>query len=126
RAERPLLMIDIAVPRDIEPSAADVPGVKLYNIDNLEALCAASLAERHREVGAVERILSESMAEYLEWQRNEQVTPLIGALYQQAEEIRRIEVERTLRRMGSVSDEEREMIEAMTSSIVRRLLHTPV
>src|SRR5579871_59873 len=126
RPSRPLLLIDIAVPRDVEPGVADVPGVMLYNVDDLEALCATNLAERRREIGAVEQILAEYLADYREWERTEPVTPMIGALYQRAESIRRSEVERTLRRLPALSTEERDMIDVMTASIVRRLLHTPV
>ncbi|MEA2641137.1 MAG: glutamyl-tRNA reductase [Chloroflexota bacterium] len=126
RPDRPLFCIDIAVPRDVDPAVVELPSVVLYNIDDLEALCAANLQVRKREATAVERIIGEALDDFRQWETTEQVIPMIGELYQRAETIRQTELERTLRRLPSLSDEERAMLDAMTASIVRRLLHTPV
>jgi glutamyl-tRNA reductase len=126
RDGRPLLCIDIAVPRDFDPKVALIPTVHLYNVDDLEAVSAANLDERQREVAAVEAIVNEGVEDYGAWMSAQQLVPTIGALYQQAEDIRRREMARTLRRMDGISDEQRDLIDAMTASIVRRLLHRPV
>lgn len=126
RAARPLLCVDIAVPRDFDPAVAEIASVLLYNVDDLEAVCAAKREEREREVSRVEAIIEEGMADYRAWHSAQQVIPTIGALYQRAESIRRRELDRTLGRLAALSPEERDMIEAMTSSIVRKLLHDPV
>jgi glutamyl-tRNA reductase len=126
RAGRPLLCIDIAVPRDIDPEVGSIPGVHLYNVDDLEAVAAANLKDRRQEVPAVERIVDEGVADYRAWRSVQDVVPTIGELYQRAESIRRAEVERTVRRMPTLSQDERELIDLMTSAIVHRLLHGPV
>jgi len=126
RPDRPLLCIDIAVPRDFDPAIAEIPAVHLYNIDDLEEACAENRDERGREAAAAEVIVDEAVEEYRAWRRTQDLAPVVGALYQRAEAIRRAEVERTLRRLGSLSAEDRVLIDLMTSSIVRRLLHGPV
>jgi glutamyl-tRNA reductase len=126
RQGRPLLCIDIAVPRDIDPAAATIPSVVLYNIDDLEALCEANLLERQREVAGVEEIVEEGLIEHRAWFSAQQVLPTIGALYQRAESIRRTEMERTVRRLSTLTAQDRDLIDVMTSAIVRRILHGPV
>jgi glutamyl-tRNA reductase len=122
----PLLCIDIAVPRDFDPGVADIPGVHLYNIDDLEEASTETRNERAREAAAAEVIVEEAVQEYRSWEKTQEVVPAIGAIYEQAEVIRRAEVERTLRRLASLSAEDRVLIDLMTSSIVRRILHGPV
>lgn len=126
RGGRSLLCIDIAVPRDIDPAAAQIPSVLLYNIDDLEMVSAANLQDRQGEVAAVEAIIDDGLADYRTWYGAQKVIPTIGALYQRAESIRRMEVDRTVRRLRELSADERDLIDVMTSSIVRRLLHGPV
>jgi glutamyl-tRNA reductase len=126
REGRPLLCVDIAVPRDIDPAAAAIPSVVLYNVDDLEAVAAANLQDRQREVGGVEEIVEEGLLEYRTWSNAQHVLPTIGALYQRAEAIRRTELERTIRRLPALSSADRDLIDVMTASIVRRILHGPV
>jgi glutamyl-tRNA reductase len=126
RTDRPLLCIDIAMPRDIDPEVAAIPGVVLHNIDDLEAICAANLRDRANEIAAVETIVEDGLADYLAWRAVEPLVPTIGALYQRAEGIRRAELDRTLARLDRLSEQDRDLIDVMTASIVRRLLHTPV
>ncbi len=126
RGGRPLLCIDIAVPRDIDPEAGNVPGVVLYNVDDLDALSEANLQDRGREVAGVEEIVEEGVLEYRTWSIAQRVLPTIGALYQKAEAIRQTELERTVRRLPGLSAEERDLLDVMTASIVRRILHGPV
>jgi len=126
RPDRPLLCIDIAVPRDLDPAIAGIPAVHLYNIDDLEEACAENRDDRAREAEAAEAIVAEAVEEYRAWSWTAGVVPVVGALYERAEAIRRAEVERTLHRLVSLTPEDRALIDLMTSSIVKRLLHGPV
>ncbi|MBM2810456.1 MAG: glutamyl-tRNA reductase [Chloroflexi bacterium] len=126
RLQRRLLCIDIAVPRDIAPDVAEIPGVVLYNVDDLQAGSMANLEGRQSEVAAVESIIDEGLAGFRAWREAESLVPTIGALYQQAEAIRRSEMDRTMRRFPTLSAEQQDMIDVMTASIVRRILHGPV
>ena len=126
REGRPLFCIDIAMPRDIDPAVAKIPGVVLHNIDDLEAICEANLSGRADEIAGVETIVEDGLSDYLEWRAVEPLVPTIGALYQRAEAIRSAELERTVPRLHRLSEEDRDLIDVMTASIVRRLLHTPV
>ena len=126
RRHRPLLCIDIAVPRDFDPSVAQIPGVHLYNIDDLEEASEENREERTQEAAAAESIVNEAVQEYRAWHRTRKLEPAIGALYERADAIRRSEVERTLGRLTSLRPEDRQLIDVMTGSIVRRLLHGPV
>jgi glutamyl-tRNA reductase len=126
RKGRALLCIDIAVPRDVDPAVAEIPSVHLYNVDDLDQVSAAHLKSRQREVAAVEAIVEEGVEDFRAWTTVQELAPTIGALYRHAEEIRRRELTRTLRRLDNLSDEQRDLIDVMTASIVRRLLHQPV
>ncbi len=125
RAERPLVLIDIAVPRDIDPDCADIPHVKLFDIDGLNTRLEDSLTRRMDEVPHVKRILEEELLEFEEYLKSLEMLPLIADIHQQAEAIRLAELEKTLRRMPDLTEAERERIEALTRSLVRRLLDTP-
>lgn len=125
RAERPLVMIDIAVPRDIDPDAANIPHVKLYDMDSLNAQLEYSLADRMAEVPRVKTILSEELQLFEEYLKSLDVLPLIADIRQNAELIRQIELEKTLRRLPGLTDCERGHIEAMTQALVKKLLHAP-
>jgi glutamyl-tRNA reductase len=126
RAHRLLFCVDIAVPRDFDPAIAQIPNVHLYNIDDLRSISAAHLLDRQREAEAAEAIVEDGLEDYRAWRAAQGLVPIIGALYERADAIRRTEVERTMRRLQSLSPDQRDMIDAMTASIVRRLLHDPV
>jgi len=126
RPQRSLLFVDIAVPRDIDPAVAEIPNVILYNIDDLEAMCTENLLSRQREAAGVEALVDDGLAQFRDWQGVQHLVPTIGALYQHAELIRRMEIDRTIPRLRSLSSDDRELIDVMTASIVRRLLHGPV
>jgi glutamyl-tRNA reductase len=126
RPERPLLIVDIAVPRDVESGVRDVQGAHLFDIDDLQAAAEANMDARRREVGAVEAIVEDEVARFQTWLEGHRVQPTIAALRQRAEAIRKAELVRTLSRLSGVSDEDRRRIEAMSESLVNRLLHDPV
>jgi glutamyl-tRNA reductase len=125
RMERPLLLIDIAVPRDIDPDVAHHPMVTLYDIDNLNAKLEHSLAERVAEVPRVKDILEEELGQFGEYWRSLDMLPLIADIRQNAEAIRQTELEKTLRRLPDLTEAERDHIEAMTQALVKKLLHAP-
>lgn len=125
RPERPLLIIDIAVPRDVEPEVGALPGVHLYDIDDLQSMVERNLAERQAEIPRVEAIVAEEVATCMAWFRALDVVPTIVELRRRADAVRQAEVERALRRLSGLSDEEREVIQALSKRIVNKLLHEP-
>jgi glutamyl-tRNA reductase len=125
RAGRELLLVDIAVPRDIEPAAREVPGVHLFDIDDLQERAQGNLHLRRQEVAQAELIIEEEVAKFGDWLRSLAVVPTIAALRSRAESIRAAEVERTLAKTNlSAADKKR--VEAMASALVKKLLHEPV
>ncbi len=125
RPARPLVMIDIAVPRDIDPEVGNLPGVKLYDMDNLGSTLEQSLSERAAEVPLVEAILEDETAKFMQYYNSLDMLPLIADIRQQAESIRRNELEKTLRRMPDLSESDRKRIEALTQALVKKLLDAP-
>lgn len=123
--QRPLVLIDIAVPRDIEAACGEVPGVRLYDIDSLNATLETSLAERAAEVPHVEAILAEEKAKFMDYLSSLDMLPLITNMRQQAETIRRTELKKTLRRLPDLTEAERARIEALTIALVKKLLDSP-
>ncbi len=121
-----LLLLDVAVPRDIDPAVRDLPGVRLFDIDDIEAVSRANLRGRRREVLRVEAHVEDEVEEFMNWWRSLDVVPVIAALRERAEEIRDRELERTLRRLPGLDDEQRERIEAMTRAIVKKMLDRPI
>jgi glutamyl-tRNA reductase len=126
RNGRGLLLIDVAVPRDIDPGVRDIPGVSLFDIDDVEAIAEAGLNVRQAEVQRVEAIIEEELADFLAWWDSLDVVPVISALRERAEDIRLRELDRTLRRLPELDAETRERIEAMTAAIVKKMLDRPI
>ena len=125
RANRPLVLIDIAVPRDIDSDVANVPHVNLYDMDNLNAQLEYSLAERMAEVPQAKNILDEEIEQFGAYLKSLDMLPLIADLRQNAEAIRQTELEKTLNRLPDLTEAERNHIEAMTLALVKKLLHAP-
>ncbi len=125
RMDRPLVFIDIAVPRDIDPDVASHSQVTLYDMDSLNARLEHSLAGRMAEVPRVKNILEEELDLFGEYWRSLDMLPLIADIRQNAEAIRQSELEKTLRRLPDLTEAERNHIEAMTQALVKKLLHAP-
>ncbi len=104
RSGRPLVFVDIAVPRNVDPAVRGLSGAVVYDIDDLEALCAANRRGREQEVGRVEAIIAEEVESFTEWWRGRQVLPTILALRRRAEAIREAELRRAFRRLGGLSE----------------------
>jgi glutamyl-tRNA reductase len=125
RPDRPLLVVDIAVPRDVDVAVSEVPGVTLLDMDDLRAFAEVGLAERRREVATVEAILNDELERYLGATSAREVAPTIVALRTRADEVRRAEVERLRNRVGGLDDRQAELIESVTRGLVAKLLHQP-
>jgi glutamyl-tRNA reductase len=125
RPERPLLVVDIAMPRDVDPTVAGVHGVTLLDMDDLRRYASAGIAERRREVASVEAILAEELERYLGATSAREVAPMIVALRERAEGIRAAEVARHLARLDGFDDRHLELVEAVTRGLVAKLVHQP-
>jgi len=125
RADRPMLLVDLAVPRDIDPDVADIAGVALLNMDDISGFVASKVDGRRAEVPAVERIIAEELDRYSTALAARAVAPLVSTLYDRAEEIRAAEMARLEVRTRELGAPERELLETMTRRIVAKLLHEP-
>lgn len=125
RPGRPMVLIDIAVPRDLEPDIAAVPGVRLYDIDDLERVVEGNLNGRMREAERAEVIVLGEARRFTEWRRALSVAPTIGSLRDMAETIRAGEVAKVAGHWEELSDADRQRVEQLTRSIVNKLLHEP-
>jgi glutamyl-tRNA reductase len=114
RRGRPLVLIDIAVPRDIEESAGRVAGVRLYGLDDVRILAEARLGERRKQAQAAESILEEEIREFLEWERSLEGVPLLVELRRRAHAIRRAEIGNARKRLGPLTPEQEDALEAAT------------
>jgi glutamyl-tRNA reductase len=125
RSGRPLVLIDLAIPRDIEPSVRDCPGIALYDMDDLQQAVARGIGAREAEVEEALLVVREEAARFEGWRASLDVVPTISALRQRAEEV----VEQVLRenepRWEALTDADRERVEVMARAVVSRLLHEP-
>lgn len=125
RGGRPLVLVDLAVPRDIDPRCGALPGVHVFDLDDLERVVAETLHVRAEEVAAVEQLALEAGSEFSQWLRADAATPRIRAMRERAEAVRAAELERFFGRMQHLGVEERERIDELTRGIVNRVLHAP-
>ena len=125
RDARPLVVVDLAVPADVERDAAGIEGVSLFDVDDLRAGLDQALATRLREVPKVEAIVEEEAEAFGRRYRELEVEPTLAALRRRAERIRSAEVERTLRLLGDVDDETVEHVRRLSHALVKKLLHEP-
>ena len=125
REGRPLCLIDLAAPRDIDPHCRELANVFLYDVDDLKAVTEGNREARDREAGLVEVIIEEAVQDYDEWVRARGAGEVVAQIQSRAEAIRRREVEKSLRKLEGLSDEERARIETMTRALTRKLLHDP-
>lgn len=126
RRGRPVFIIDVAVPRDVEPEVGDLDDVFLYNIDDLQAVVAAAAEERDAEIAKVEAIIRAEVAKSMDWFRTLDAVPVITALRDKFEEIRQSELEKLRARLPNMSEEEIEAVSQTTRSIVNKICHQPM
>jgi glutamyl-tRNA reductase len=122
---RPLFIIDIAVPRDVDPAAAEIEQVFLYNIDDLQAIVRENLEKRGAEVGHAEQIVEEEVAKFSMWHRSREAVPTIVALRHRFETIRKSELQRLDFKLASLPPEARQRVDEVTRLIVEKLLLQP-
>ena len=126
RRNRPMFFIDIAVPRDVDPKVNDVEGCFVYDIDDLQQVAAAHLADRSRESAAAEKIVSSEVEKYQEHLQTRGAVPAIVALQESAETIRQAELARSAKRLGTLTPEQQAAVEALTKSLTAKLLHPQI
>ena len=125
RKQRQVFIIDISVPRNIDPEINDLDNVYLYNVDDLQGVVDANMFERQKEAEKAEKIVEEEIDTFLKWQASLDSIPTIVALREKAEEIRREELERLLHKLPEIGAKEREAIEYMATALVNKLIHPP-
>jgi len=126
RPQRPLFIVDIAVPRDVDPEVALLDGVGLVDIDGLANVIAVTLERRREAIPLVEEIVTEHVARFGQWYQSRVAVPVIASLVQKAETIRENEVARLLARCPELSERERMLITGMSMTIVSKLLHSAI
>jgi glutamyl-tRNA reductase len=127
RADRSLLIIDIALPRDVDPAVAALPGVHLYNLDDLQAEVVRGISLRKQETIQVEAIIAEEVVAFERWQASLSVTGTISDLRQQIDALRRQELARTLRQLTpSLSERELAAVQELSTRLMNKVLHTPM
>ncbi|MBE0408674.1 MAG: glutamyl-tRNA reductase [Anaerolineales bacterium] len=125
RPNRPMVFMDIAVPRDVDAEVGNIPSVRLYDMDALSDSLEISLIQRQAQVPMVKSILAEEESAFKEYLATLDVVPLICELRQQADEIRRVEIEKAIRRMPNLTPGMQRQIDALTEAIVKKILHSP-
>ncbi|MEW5887647.1 MAG: glutamyl-tRNA reductase [Pseudomonadota bacterium] len=124
RRHRPMVMVDLAVPRDIEPEVAQLDDVFLYTLDDLGQVVAAGLESRRAAVIEAEAIIDTRVASFLQWMEGREVVPTIRALRDNAERMRRHEVEHALKLLARGEDPQR-VLEALSHGLTNKLMHAP-
>ena len=125
RQQQPLLLLDLAVPRDIDPAVKTIPGVRLFDVDDLRHTLDAALAARQREIPHVGMIIGELVLEWQQQFQELQMRPVVVELRQKAEQIRQRAVERTLRHLGEVDGQTADQLWHLSRALVNQLLHEP-
>lgn len=123
RGRRPLVLLDLAVPRDVDPVCAELPGVTVLDVDSLRA--AVDSGPTGEEVARARALIEEEVAAFSAWRRAVRVEPTIAALRSRAEEVRAAELQRLAGRLAGLDERQREAVEALTQGIINTLLHEP-
>jgi glutamyl-tRNA reductase len=121
-----MFFVDIAVPRDVDPAVNKLEGLFVYDIDDLQQVAASHLAERSREAADAEALIAHEVERFHERQRAVSAAPAIVALQKQAEELRQSEIKRALSRLGPLTPDQLEAVEALTRGLVNKFLHPPM
>ena len=126
RRGRPLFVVDIAVPRDVEPAAADLDGVYLYDVDDLQAVVDAGLDDRRRAADQARALLDAEVVAFDRWRQAIDLAPAIAELRDHLHAMGRDEIERFARRMAAFTPEQRAVVDDLARSLVQKVLHTPI
>jgi glutamyl-tRNA reductase len=125
RKNRPVFIIDISVPRNIDPEINDLNNVYLYDVDDLQGVVDTNILERQKEAKKAEDIIEEEIETFRKWLSSLDSVPAVIALREKAEAIKKEEVEKLLNRLTDIGEKEKKAIEGMASSIVNKLIHSP-
>jgi glutamyl-tRNA reductase len=126
RRGRPLLLIDLAVPRDLDPEIHDLGDCYLYDIDDLQAVVQETISGREGEFAKAEAIAVTEGSKFSDWLASREVVPVIASLRERAEEIRRSELAKARPWLSELSERERNAVESLTTQMVNKLLHEPI
>jgi len=126
RRQRPLFMIDIGVPRDLDPGINDLDNVYLYNIDDLKEVVAENRERRKEAAVQAERLVAAESLKFMDWLQTLSVYPTIISLREKAQAICQAEIKKTLSHLGDLTPEQVHALEVMTESITSKLLHDPI
>ena len=123
--EKPLVLVDVAVPRDLDPAIGELDGCYLYDIDDLEQIVVETLSLRRREAERAEAIVAAEAEKFHEWHASLDVVPAIASLRARAEAIREAELQKAESLLERLDESQRKAVEAVTAQIVNKLLHLP-
>ena len=126
RGDSPLVIIDIAVPRNVEPTVGQMDNVFLYNIDHLNEISEQNRRAREDEAGKAEQVIAYEVDRFDTWWQTHAVRPAIRALMERGERIRKSHLQKTIKKLPPLSDDQRESLEKMTEAIVNKLLQEPI
>jgi glutamyl-tRNA reductase len=126
RRNKPLFFIDIAVPRDVDPRVNEIDNVYVYDIDDLEGVIDHNREERRNQARMAEHIIDEETIKFNNWMNSLSAVPTIVSVREKAERIRRNELRKTFAQLPDLSDSQKEAIETLTASIIKKLLHDPI
>ena len=125
RGDRPLCILDIALPRDVDPAVAEMDNVFLYDLDDLRAVVSASVERRHRELPAAEQLIGEEVEKYWQWVAGLAAVPVVTRFRDEMNRVRERELATALRRLGELTPEQRAAVEHFSQSLMNKFLHEP-
>ena len=125
RKNKPIFFIDIAVPRDIEPDINDLENIYLYDIDDLHVVVSANMKEREKEADNAMNLISQEVTKFNNWVGTLDAVPTIVEIRKKAENIRMQEIEKTLKKISHLSEDDKKLLRQMSSSMVNKILHKP-
>ena len=125
RGDRPLCILDIAVPRDVDPAVAEMDNVFLYDLDDLRAVVSASVERRHRELPAAEQVIAEEVEKYWQWVAGLAAVPVVTQFRDEMNRVRERELAAAMRRLGDLTPEQRAAVEHFSQSLMNKFLHEP-
>lgn len=125
RGDRPLCILDIALPRDVDPSVGELANVFLYNLDDLQAVVSSSLERRRAELPTAEELIAGETERYWQWVAGLSAVPVLTAMREQMDDVRARELDEALRKLRHLPDAERAVIEEFSRTLMNKFLHSP-